>query len=230
MTADGWCPTEAELAEALGLAADDPRHVHLDGCPRCRARLAEYRAFLAAPAGVPGDDATDAERRLLAFIVREIAPVASAAPPAIPSPLARLRAWWGSPAAAPALALAAVAVVAGGVALVALTRGPLGRSAPDVLRGESAEALAPLSTVPGTDGALVLRWAALSGADAYELALHSGDLVEVARIGPLTGTSHALAPGALAGVARGDTLLWRVRALAAGAALAESEVGTLIAP
>ena len=82
---------------------------------------------------------------------------------------------------------------------------------------------------PDALGALTLRWSPVAGADRYRVHLYTPELREIGAGITSTDTVLTLSPGTPAGVARGDTLLWRVAALRGDATLAQSRPGILIA-
>lgn len=230
-------PVEA-LADIDGLAADDPQRRHLADCPRCRARLAEYRSFVAAVAP-PGADPDDADRQLTAFLVRAAAaegmvPAAGraagrAAEPAVRPPAGRSRGPRRVLLWRPALALAAVIVGVLGV-WRAVDPGWTGSGA-RVLRGDSpalaaAPVLQPVSTLP--DGRWRLAWSAVEGADGYTVVLHAADLTEVSRLEAGARTTLVLdRPSAATSPAGRAPSLWRVVARRGGDTLARSGLAPL---
>lgn len=238
-------PVEA-LADVDGWAADDPRRRHLADCPRCRARLAEYRSFVAAVAP-SGADPDDADRRLTAFLVRAAAgeaglsaagradgptPGPAAGPavsPEVRLPARRPRRPLRVPFWRPTLAAAAVVVGLLGIWRAVDTGWQGGGER--VLRGESpapaaAPILQPVSALP--DGRWQLAWSAVEGADGYTVVLHAADLTEVARLEAGTWTTLALArpPAASSPPGRAPSL-WRVVARRGGDTLASSALAAL---
>jgi len=226
-------PVEA-LADVDRWAADDPRRRHLADCPRCRARLAEYRSFVAAVAP-SGADPDDADRRLTAFLVRAAADermAAAAGPAASPEvqlPARRPRRPLRVPFWRPALAAAAVVVGLLGIWRAVDTGWQGGGER--VLRGESpapaaAPILQPVSALP--DGRWQLAWSAVEGADSYTVVLHAADLTEVSRLEAGTRTTLALArpPAASSPPGRAPSL-WRVVVRRGGDTLASSALAPL---
>lgn len=226
-------PIEA-LANVDGWAADDPRRRHLADCPRCRARLAEYRSFVAAVAP-PGADPDDADRQLTAFLVRaavgeRAAPAAGpAASPAVRAPAPRPRRPRPVPFWRPALAAAAVIVGVLGI-WRAVDTGRQG-GGERVLRGESpalaaAPALGPVAVTP--DGRWRFSWSEVEGADAYTVVLHAADLTEVARFEAASQTALTLdRPTADESPPGRAPSLWRVVARRGGDTLASSALAPL---
>ncbi len=214
-------PVEA-LGEVAALAAGHARLAHLALCPRCRARLAEYRCFMAAEAPA-GSDVEDADRRLGALLRRPRPALAAPARTAAPIRPARR-------ALRPALALAAVLAAALGLWRVTGGGGP----APDggrLLRGagpEAAGAPAPLSVLALPDGRLRLSWRAVEDADAYTVALHAPDLTELVRLPAGTATSLEVDPAALRAVGpEGGARHWLVVASRGGDEIARSPLRPL---
>ncbi len=227
------CHTEAELAALTDVRPGDPRRAHVDGCPRCRARLVEYHAFIAAPPEVPARDLQDADARLGTFLDREVAGAVVRSHPASDSLGERLRAWWRSPVAAPALAMASVLVLAGGVALVTIVmRAPRGGPAAvpeeSVMRGDEADVLRLAVQARAPEGGARLRWSAVPAAERYEVQVFSATLEPLTRLDAARDTVFVFAPERLAAIAHDETLLVSVRALRGGAPLAESRLEPLI--
>jgi hypothetical protein len=214
------------LAELLDLPEDDPRRRTVEDLPRLRARLRASREFL-RPTDLPaGAQVEAAEDQLGRMLERELGVTLGTDVEAgdttrrhggaagAGSRTGRW-AWLVSPALRPALAVAALVVIGGGVWLASSLREP---DAP-VLREvtpapqESAFAGDPEPARLG-DGALRLSWTAHPEADAYTVVFLSSDLVEIARVGPSRSTHLDLRPHELpAGLVRGRPVLWRAVAL-----------------
>lgn len=224
--------SELELAGLMELPAGHPRRAHLDACPRCRARLAQYHAFLAAPADVPAHESSDADQRLERFLQREVAGGAAPASGANVTFARRFADWWRSPVAAPALAFAAVVALIGGVSLVmVLQQARPVREAPGeepLLRGGETAVVTLAAPEALAGGGARLRWTSAPDADAYEVLVFSPALDEVGRLGPVKDSSLEIPRERLWSMANGDTLLVRVRALRAGATLGESRLEPLV--
>lgn len=234
-----------ELAGIADLPGDDPRRLHLEGCPRCTSLVAAYRDFMAATTTPAGADPRDAEARLAERLAREWGASAgdgnagASAHEALPGDRGgglrrRLEAWWSLPALRPALAVAVIAIVAGGVFLVPALRSRLVET--PVLRGgrpDSLEAAVGFEVDPPRPGpaGTELSWGATAGAQRYQVILYSTDLVELSRLEPVAGTRLLLRRADLpAHVAPGTSLLWRVTALRGNEEVGLSSVGTVTAP
>jgi hypothetical protein len=210
-----------ELAVVLEQPVDDPRRRHVASCPRCRARMAEYEAFMRSEV-LPGSQPEDAEQRLRAAFDASLARV----------PRARRASWseraiaaLSAPSARPVWAAAAVVVVAGSLFL--WTRTP---ETPRVLRGTGSEGASgstfgQLLAEP-QPGRTMLKWSAVPGAEAYEVRLYGTNLVELQVVDAGTDTSVLVATE----LPPGEVVLWRVFARAGGRDLAISPVRQFEAP
>lgn len=214
------CPPVDVLVDLLDLPADDRRRRHLDTCPRCRARLLDYEDFVAG-----GEPLSDSE--LAQALVRLDASLREAAGDPGPTPaLPRREARAG-------LALAALLLLA--VAVAPLLRDAFDRGASGELRlrGQGAPSALELQPARWTaDGALVLSWAPLSGADAYAVRLLGAGLnpLDTREVGAETSlTLDAEALRALLPEG-GDYLVWQVEAFAGGDPLATSPPASLALP
>lgn len=224
------CVSEEALGEVLALPASDPRRAHLDTCPRCRALVLSYEAFLApehdlaAFYGAPEERVLDdARARLLGG-----AQAPEAGTPARRAEAAPGRAtWWDAlfgPKLRPAWGLAALAVVAAVVLLM-----PRGRDAElgTQVRGLAGSPLALAEPEFGADG-VHLAWRGAVGAERYEVRIFSAALDPVASIDAGVDTSLSLAADRLpAAFGRGELLLYRVVAYHGGDELAISETRPL---
>lgn len=229
------CPAESVLPARF--EAGEPEVLaHVQGCPRCRALLAQHRAFLESEAGTVAPTATqlaDADAALAAALEREMSG-GRVAPPVTASPrtlAAEPRAsWWQAlfaPALRPAWGFAAVLVVAGGVYLSVR---------PDVQRGEvrgdspvsaSVTTLAPVAS----EGAVTLSWEPVAGADHYDVVLLAPDLSEIGEPVRVSEPTYVLRHDALpAGVTAGTNLLWQVTARAGERELSHSVTAGFVAP
>jgi hypothetical protein len=247
------CLTVEELAVALQQSETSPGRRHLAGCPRCQSVLMSYREFLEPTATLPEGELREANARLQEQLEKQLALAGQPAGPAGRSTAARRprthRAWrdrlpgWRTLRPAWTVALGALAVVA---VIAAIELAP-DRSRPIVLREQGEQRGVPtglpalLPVEPAPDGGLTIRWQPVSGADSYEVRVYSTQLQEVARLGPVSGTSFLLrraalpaaaAPaGAPAGTSAGtsaaaaqDTFLVRVAAQRGGAQIGLSHV------
>lgn len=229
------CPAEAVLP-ARHEAGDPEVLAHVQDCPRCRALLAQHRAFLESDGGAvapTGAQLADADAALAAALEREMsgghAPQGSAATPRTFVPEARPSWWQGlfAPALRPVWGVAVLVIVAGGIYLSVR---------PDVQRGEvrgdasvSAEVktLAPVAS----EGVVTLAWEPVAGADRYDVVLLSQDLSELGEplrvTEPLCVIRHDQLP---AGVTKGTPLLWQVTARAGERELSHSVTSAFVTP
>lgn len=224
----GACLDAGALAGHREWRETDPRLAHLRACGRCRALLASLERFEAKPDDVPAAQRADARERLARarrdWPQAEPGPAARRAGPAGGWPAG----WFGPGARAawrPALAVAALAIVAASVHLAGRPTSP-GRDAAVLRSGEerpvARPALAALPPLHGGSGT-VLRWHTLPGADAYEVTLYGAAFESLARV--TAGRDTQLALGTLeraAGPAGAGAAYWQVVALRAGDVLAES--------
>ena len=218
------CIEPEAVAEALALPAEHPVRRHARRCPRCHALLEGYRVFLAPPEVRPEHEWPTAERRLDALRA-ELTGTASAV--RAPSRAPDKDSWWArllQPALRPAWGFAAAALV---LAFVLVLPRLQSQRPGSTLRGTpSASMLAP--PVFDTDGTVHLSWSPHAGATAYRVIFYSLRLAEIARRDAGTATALTLTPSELPDSYRaGESVLYRVQALANGDAIAISEVGTL---
>lgn len=226
------CLGDEELAGLEGLPADDPRSRHVEACPRCRARLRSYREFMAEaePPASPREYA--ARAAVSAALDREIL---GAEPRGASAPRrTHRRAWWNSspffaprwaPVLRPALAAAAVVLVAFGVMQLARQPGEGGPSG--VLRGRSADGSAAVTAarVVLPDGRTAVSWKRLPGADGYQVVLFGADLVELGRVEVADDSLMVLTAGRLPAAAnREPALSCRVVAQRGGDEIARSNL------
>ncbi|MFI5372853.1 MAG: hypothetical protein ACHQ52_14965 [Candidatus Eisenbacteria bacterium] len=227
-----------EIAELLRRPADDPRRRHVEGCVRCRMLMSRYQAFLARPEHLPGGEIERAESRLQDFLDREIVPAPATARRVPATRSGWLERWFGSgssPAWRPAFAALALVVIATGAWWIVARRTPQETRAAATLRGGGASggggrSLRAALPTESEGGVLVFHWEAVVGADRYELRFFTPELAPVGDPMPVSDTTLTLAPHALTGAARGDTLLWRVAARHGEAVLAESRPRIVVLP
>ena len=229
------CPP-AELLPDIALLpldgdAEDPQRRHLAGCPRCQARLADHRDFMAGAVPAPPREVAAAMAALDAGLRAAIA--GEAGPPALAERRTRIL----RPAFAHPLARAAFAVAALFLLLVALDALP---ERPQ--RREIRLRAAQVRPAPGRrlvldaprflpDGALELAWQALPGADEYRLRLLAPDLALLAERAVGSATHLRLAAAELAELrAAGAILVWQVEAQADGDPLAISTPAAIPLP
>lgn len=216
------CFATEDLAAVAVLPPADPRRREAEACPRCAGLLAAVTAFLAGDPQLPAAEREQAERRLAAASAARIGAPAggSARWPRAAAPRWRL---------GTGLALATAA----GVAMVALLSpdapvpgGPSGT----VRGGGQVGGPAPIAEVAVADtlgpglpaGSLRLTWPPVAGADRYEIVVIGADLDTLGTLGPWPGPPGVVAAGLLE--AAPDGAFARVRALAGGAAVAESRL------
>jgi hypothetical protein len=247
------CPPVETLPEIAVLPLDgekvDPRRRHLASCPRCQARLADYRDFMAggtpcpprelhaamasldaalraagdrdAALGAAGDGAAGGR----AAAPRPAGPRARVLSPVFGHPLA------GHPLARVGFALAALFLLL--VALDALPERPRQREI-RLRAGEgrpSAAALVLEAPRLLADGSLEFAWQALPGADDYRLRLLAPDLALLAERPCGGATLLRLAASELDALhVGGGVLVWQVEARAGGDPLALSPPATFSLP
>jgi hypothetical protein len=227
------CLGPEELGDHESWRADDPRRLHASECARCQALLTSYRLFTAAPDDLPPERLAEARIRLAQ--ARAAWPAGHEERPARPlgpqrevgTALDRLLRWFAVPRYRAALAFAALLAVAG-VGYWNSERGVDGRQ-PRVLRaqnetpGAGPVAAVTLLAPQRVDGRLVLRWHAVPGADAYEVALFDAGFSVLSHqaTGRDTMLELAAPPGAGADAAA-PPLYWQVTARYSGDVLARS--------
>ncbi len=233
MTRSQGCPAESALPARFD-AGEPEVLAHVQGCPRCRALIAQHRAFLeneANPAPTPAQLAA-ADAALAAALEREMsggrAPQqVTASPRSLADP--PRASWWQAlfaPALRPAWGFAAVLVVAGG--LYATLR-PVERAE---VRGDAtqAEVVTTLAPVAG-DGVVTLAWEPVAGADGYDVVLLATDLSELGAPLHVREPRLELRRDALpAGVTSGAKLLWQVTARIGERELSHSVAAECVAP
>lgn len=221
------CLSDGALARLLELPDDDARRAEAAACPRCDARLAALRAFLAGDPELPADELAAADRALAAFVAARFSspPAPTAAGPR-PARRATRPDWTRLTALASACAAVALTV------LLVRTAGdpaPLGAR----LRGAPAAA-GPAAIVvrqsgPAADGAIELSWPPVAGADRYVVELFTGDLDTLAVLPPLATPDVRLAPELLGTRGGAGEVLVRVVALAGQRRLAASPLRAVAA-
>ncbi len=213
------CCNDNELAAIGALPPDDPRRRETAACPRCGSLLAALDAFLAGDDSLPADEVRRADAQLTAFVTGRLAPTARRRSGGAS---ARIAPWqrWGLGAG---LAAAAVLVFMLVTDLPLEPRGPSGT----VRGGGTNPAVIDeviVTSRDGESGGLDVRWAPVAGAEQYEVIVFSSALDTLAVLGPL-GAAAVAVPGGL--LADSNDAFCRVRALAAGAAIATSGLQAL---
>lgn len=239
MTRSQKCPAETVLP-ARHEAGEPEVLAHVQDCPRCRALLAQHRAFLegeagVAPAAAPtASQLAEADATLAAALEREMS--GGRAPQAAPVSAPRVAAaeprasWWQAlfaPALRPTWGFAAVLIVAGGVYLG--VRPGVERAE---VRGDSPQAAAVTTLVPvAGDGVVTLAWEPVAGADGYDVVLLATDLSELGAPVHVTEPRLELRRDALpAGVTSGSKVLWQVTARIGERELSHSVAAECVAP
>lgn len=224
------CIAADQVEHTLALPPEHPLAAHVRDCPRCAALVLEYRDFMAAAHVPEGADVADASRRLTGAIADLVVPAAaerrivSAPAPGLGQ---RLAAWWAGPARAPALAMAALAVLAAGWWV---TRAPA--PAGDTLRGPGAAArpMIEVRAIAAGGDALVLAWSSVPGAGLYSVTLLDATLEPRAELPLTSDTTLALARAQWPVAAAGETLYVRIDALQDAQVVAVSSLHPLILP
>jgi hypothetical protein len=220
-------PGPEELARLLSLPADHPERVRAGQDPRFEAWRLMLREFESSDAPhVSRDEAAWAAAALEARLEPALAPRPARRERTGRSPAQRERArGWLAPAWRPALALAAVVAIAGGV-WWARSRLP----ATSEVRGAPGAALEwrePLAR----GGSLRLEWTPVPGARSYRLRFYRSDLTEIARVEDITGVSYTLQADALPpGLERGAEVVAEITAMTGGEAVAVSKARALRLP
>jgi len=218
-----------QIVKAGGLDPDrqepDPRQwQHLQSCPRCRALLAAYRAFM-EPEDVPlGADLDDARRRLRQALEQEI----HFREADDFSPWRRFLGSLVTPAWRPALAAAALLVVVFGIYQV-VDPGP-GHESPPVLRGERQvqdDVITGAVAKMLADGRYRLSWNAAALVDSYLVIFYDTTLTELAPLSAGAGTELVLDPAGSDQPAGAGPRYWRVLGLRAGDEVARSSLTDL---
>lgn len=228
------CIQESDLPVVSELPESSAPRRHLQGCARCRARLAAFKAFFEPADAAEGARPDEADRVLASILDREIYGTASRA--AAGHRLgessgagfgAMIRLLW-RPALRPAWA---VGILLLGIVGVRELRHS--GDEPIILREDRDAAAA--SIVPGepawtADGSLELRWGALAGAERYLVLYYGEELDELGRI-EAGGAPRCLLPeAAVRQVREGAQLFYRVFALRGGDRVASSTMTPLRLP
>lgn len=224
-----------DLGGLEGLPPDDARMRSLESQPRVRAQQRAFREFL-APGDAPDPaQVAEAEVRMREALEREIGiPLGGASGGRAADAAARARhrgsLWAAWPRLRPALAFAAVVLVAGGAWMFATLRRE--SAAPQLRASQPVIPRSGLVTAEKPErldgGGLRLTWAPVGEADSYTVVFLAPDLAEVAQVAGLRQTHLNLKPGSLPrGLVPGSRVLWRVSAMRGADEVARS--GTLTA-
>ncbi len=214
------CVDIEQMGEVVDLPAGHPLRRHVEDCPRCRNVLRSYQKFVAAEP-VEGFSIDAARRKLDALIDTKVGerPVASR-PSSNGFSLDWLRGFWRP---VPLVAVAAVAVVA-----ATLLWQQSRESDGILLRDESVTQSALPPADVRADGSIRLKWAAVPGADAYQIRIYGPSFTEIYRHREVTETSAIIERSSLpADLPPTLDLMWRVYALQAGDIIATSEPGSI---
>ncbi|MCP5071426.1 MAG: hypothetical protein GY946_33105 [bacterium] len=215
------CPTLDILIDIDQLSKRNPGRAHLDDCPRCLARLADYRDFINGGAEVPAGALESAMRGLEAALAVEIDPDVKPFP--TPS-----RPFLMRPVVRGALALAAILLAI--VALNGLWQRPATEKIR--LRAPDPETVGMvIELFPGQHsgtGGIELSWTAFPDADDYELVLLAPDLSLITTLNSEGRTSLSLDAARMEALFGNQRVLaWRVRALSGGDPIGESASSSL---
>jgi hypothetical protein len=217
---DTPCIDPSELEGVIGLPDDHPVRQHARACPRCASLLESFRLYLE-----PGPDAraahvAEADASLARAIERMTGTGAPARAAARPS-----RSWFGwltGPGLRPALAVAALVLIAGGALVWTRLRSP---DEGIMLRGGQPGAAREITVTEARldEVGLTLAWHEWPGADGYTLRFYSSDLDELGHLTVARRNTLVLRRGQLPFAPEGgDVVLVRVQALRDGDVVASS--------
>lgn len=220
------CFRPDEMESLLELAPGDSRLRHLADCPLCRARFAEYRAFIEEGAPADGSRPEQARADLEVFIAKMLRGEAGSTGGR--DFRARLRALRVPRfVLIPGVAAAAVAVLI----LVAVLHPFTGMDQQQPpLRGladSTEEKLSELVTTPAAvrGGAMSFSWSALPDADRYEVQIFDVNLESHARFDAGRDTVLEIKTDEIS--AASGPLWWRVAAFQGGDEFAHSSLSAL---
>lgn len=214
------CCDDNQLAALGSLPPNDPRRLESAACPRCGSLLAALDAFLAGDDSLPGQEVERAEDRMTAFVTGRLAPMARRRSRGASSRQASWQRWGAGAALAAAAALALML-------MMDVPPGPDGPSGTVRGGGRDAAVIAEVIVAARSNdaGGFDLSWPGVDGAEHYEVIVIGAALDTLAVLGPLGEPAVAI-PGELAPA---DGAFCRVRALAAGTAIAVSGLQALAA-
>ena len=203
---DANCPPIEMFEDLLMGDPDDPRRTHMNDCPRCRARVTAFAAFMQIDPLPEGARLEEARRHLTASLRDEVER---------PSPSRKARtpfSWFriSGPIWKPALGLASLLLIVGIFLRVGSDRrietGPVLRDA-----APAASAGTPLMSGVSAGGGMELRWREVPSAEGYRVHIYGSDLVELSVLEVRSDTSITLTPDRLAALAlSGKPVIWRV--------------------
>jgi hypothetical protein len=232
MTEERFTPDE--FARLLSLPDDHPDRQRAERTPQFQAwcqMLQEFERPSNAP--LPAAEIASAGRELEARLARGLGRAQpNGAGEAGPRPTSgrtfadSFAAWFRGPTMRPALAFAAVAVVAG-FALWSASRPP----APRAVRGSGESAVLAVGEPRAISGGIELTWTQVDGAETYRVVFYGGDLRENARVDGLTEPRLRLQRNALpAGLTPGADVLAEVMAMRHGDPIATSKTRAIHLP
>ncbi len=217
------CIPIERFEEILALPPRDPMRLHLDDCPRCRARMTAFRAFL-DPEPIPeGARVDDARRVLTAVIARE-------ASRSVRQGQSKGRLgffdWFTGAAWRPALAMAVLLIAALIGGRIVTDDG--GVRQPVLRGGSESSAPAPPAASYLSDGSLHLRWQPMEGAESYRVVFYALDLAQTGSLAIDGGTETIVTPERLGSLeAGGGSGFVRIEALRGGDRIALSPPAVL---
>lgn len=221
------CPLLDDLLALAERPAQDARWNHVRACPRCRSRLAAYRAFSTTEEGEAPGGEDEAVPRLRAFLESRIlgkpastdfgARPSSGAGPGIGG---LLKSAFNPRFLIPAGGAAAIVV-----AIFLIVRSELpGPSGPPIMREEPAgyatEAVITSPPRISSDGGIELRWRRTASAETYRIRLLDAGMQELRRIEVRSDTLLVLTASHLAGLK--EPVFWQVEALREGDRIGDS--------
>lgn len=225
------CYRVEDLGEVIAAIRQGKRPGHLDACPRCRALLASYHAFLNPPDLPESGELEEVARRVAlpgAAAVAGATPTREEARPGIVHWVMRLL---ELPGFRPAVAVGLV-----GLAVIVYLGGRPDGTSPTpsrVLRGDGPGSGAAVTLLPpreASDGGTILAWRAVPGADAYTLVLYRADLTTLDRRETPGDTTLVVPRAEMETLLAAGPLYWQVVAKKSNAELMRSTPRELVRP
>jgi hypothetical protein len=214
------CIDSEGIADVVELPADHPTRRHVEDCPRCRNLLRSYQKFVSAEP-VAGAGIADAHHTLDALIASKVGKRSAVTRP---SSMRLAGVFRGFLRPAPLVAAAAVCALVT-VVVWQQSRGPESlrlRSQPT----SQTSGLPPADVRP--DGSIHLSWAAVPGADAYQVRIYGPNFTEIYRHPSVAETSVVIDRSSLpSDLPPQLDVLWRVYALQTGDVIGTSEPGSI---
>ncbi len=201
------CVLAAEIGDIPNLPDNDPKSVHVRECPRCRALLDSYLAFMSGGNEADADRLVEAENVLRDRIAAEIARTGDVG--GSPVPKKRRPETRGLRGVRRAL-LATAALLLVAVFLYNINEGDEREIR---LRGEpktSEQEWGWGDNRVGADGSLLLSWEPLASADEYAIDLYDTDLELLRRFGPYKKTSATISNDDIVALGSPRIILLRV--------------------